>query len=44
MSKDILQLWEPLCDSLEDLRRTGVRVWEGEGSGFKRPKIEDTNA
>ena len=42
VSKDMLQLWEPLCDSLEDLRRTRVRVWEGEGPGFERPKVENT--
>lgn len=42
MSKDILQLWEPFWNSLEHLKNTGVRVWEGEGPGFRGPKVVDT--
>lgn len=42
ISKDVLQLWEPFWTSLDHLKSTGVRVWEGEGPGFKRPKVEDT--
>lgn len=42
MSKDILQLWEPFWNSLEHLKNTGVRVWEGEGPGSRRPKVVDT--
>ena len=38
LSRDVLQLWEPFWNSLEHLKSTGVRVWEGEGPGFKRPR------
>ena len=38
LSRDVLQLWEPFWNSLEHLKSTGVRVWEGESPGFKRPR------
>ena len=38
LSRDVLQLWEPFWNSLEHLKSTGVRVWEGKGPGFKRPR------
>ena len=38
LSRDVLELWEPFWNSLEHLKSTGVRVWEGEGPGFKRPR------
>lgn len=44
VSKDVLQLWEPFWKALEHLKNTGVRVWEGEGPGFKREKIRDSAA
>lgn len=28
--------WEPFWDALRDIQGTGVKVWEGEGPGFKR--------
>ena len=39
MSKEVIQLWEPFWNALEHLKNNGVRVWEGEGPGFKREKI-----
>lgn len=44
VSKDVLQLWEPFWNALEHLKNTGVRVWEGEGPGFKREKIRGSAA
>ncbi|KAM0802463.1 hypothetical protein BDR22DRAFT_819984 [Usnea florida] len=38
LSRDVLQLWEPFWHSLEHLKSTGVRVWEGRDPGFKRPR------
>ena len=42
VSKDVLQLWEPFWTSLEHLKSSIVRVWEGRGPGLERPKFENT--
>ena len=31
-----MALWAPFWEALEWVQRTGVRVWEGEGDGFRR--------
>ena len=39
LNKKILLRWEPFWDSLDALRASKVKVWEGEGPGFKRSKV-----
>lgn len=39
VSKQTAKEWEPFCNALEELKTGGVRVWEGEGPGFKRQKV-----
>lgn len=40
LDKDITEKWEPFWSALENLKSTGIRVWEGEGPGFKRQKVD----
>lgn len=39
LSSDILLEWEPFWNVLEEMKSSGLRVWEGEGPGFKRNKV-----
>lgn len=39
VSKQTAKEWEPFWNALEDLKNSGVRVWEGEGPGFRRQKV-----
>ena len=34
-----LETWKPFWDALEALKADGLRIWEGEGPGFKRTKV-----
>lgn len=34
--EDMKKEWTPFWKALRDIQATGVRVWEGEGPGFKR--------
>ena len=42
LSRNVLQVWEPFWEPfwnlLEHLKSTGVRIWEGDCPGFKRPR------
>lgn len=35
----VVEEWTPFWDLLEEMRAGGLRVWEGEGPGFKRAKV-----
>lgn len=39
LSSKLTETWYPLWDALETLKANGLRIWEGEGPGFKRNKI-----
>ena len=39
LSKEMICRWEPFWESLEALRASGLRTWEGEGPGFKRSRV-----
>lgn len=39
MSEDIVREWDPFWTALNYIQSTGVRVWEGEGPGFKRNTV-----
>lgn len=36
--QDLKKEWKPFWEALGDIQATGVRVWEGEGPGFKRAR------
>ena len=33
---DVREKWEPFWKALDEIRDSKVKVWEGEGPGFKR--------
>ncbi len=39
LTGNVTKEWAPFWDTLEFLKASGVRVWEGEGPGFKREKV-----
>ncbi|KAL9638897.1 MAG: hypothetical protein Q9164_001272 [Protoblastenia rupestris] len=36
VSKDVEEMWEPFWTALDEIKESKVKVWEGEGPGFKR--------
>ena len=38
VSEDVQKAWQPYWKQLDELAAKGVRVWEGEGPGFRRGK------
>ena len=38
-SREILEKWEPFWNILEELKNSGMKIWEGEGPGFVRPRV-----
>ena len=36
LSPKIVETWGPFWDTLETMKSNGLRIWEGEGPGFKR--------
>ncbi|KAL9129770.1 MAG: hypothetical protein Q9217_001882 [Psora testacea] len=38
VSKEIEELWQPFWKALDEVKESRVKVWEGEGPGFKRGK------
>ena len=44
MSEDIAIRWDPFWQALDNVRDSGVKVWEGEGPGFKRQKVSSITA
>ena len=36
LSPKVVETWRPFWDALEFMKSSGLRVWEGEGPGFKR--------
>lgn len=39
LSPKIVETWGPFWDALQALKSNGLRIWEGEGPGFKRTKV-----
>lgn len=42
VSEEIEEAWEPFWSALDELKASGLKVWEGEGPGFKRQKVAGT--
>ena len=39
VSKEVAEKWKPFWDKLDEISAGGVRVWEGEGPGFRRRRV-----
>jgi len=39
LTGNVTEKWAPFWDTLEVMKASGLRVWEGEGPGFKRDKV-----
>lgn len=39
VSSKVAEMWGPFWNALEALKTGGLRIWEGEGPGFKRDKV-----
>ena len=42
VDKDTATFWEPYWHAMDEIKSSGVRVWEGEGPGFRRQRITNT--
>ena len=42
VSEEIEEAWEPFWSVLGELKASGLKVWEGEGPGFKRQRVIGT--
>ena len=42
VSKDIKEAWTPFWTAMDELKAGGLKVWEGEGPGFRRQKVTGT--
>ncbi len=41
LSPKVMETWVPFWGALEAMKASGMRVWEGEGPGFKRTSIDE---